>query len=288
MTEVVFEAEVRGGVMRGYRYGPDDDGAPTILAIHGVTASSRAWLALAAQLTGYRILAPDLRGRARSRDLPPPYGLRQHAEDLASLAETYDMERPVVVGHSMGAFVAVALAARIDVAGLVLVDGGFPLTMPPGVTLEQLIPQLLGPAAERLALEFPSPRAYRDHWREHPAFRTDWTPELETYLDYDLTGVAPHLRPSARIEAVTVDSGDQFGPGWYRDAMRGLRAPVTALRAPRGLLDAEPLYAPGVIDGFTADIPQLRIVEVPDVNHYTIVMTERGARGVAAEVRPLL
>ena len=144
------------------------------------------------------------------------------------------------------------------------------------------------PACRRRSDEFPSPRAYRDYWREHPAFRDDWTPELETYLDYDLTGVAPHLRPSTRIEAVTVDSGDQFGPDWYRDAMRGIRAPVTALRAPRGLLDAEPLYAPGVVDAFAADIPQLRVVEVPGVNHYTIVMAERGARAVAAEVRPLL
>ena len=85
MTDVVFEAEVRGGPMYGYRYGPDDDGAPTILAVHGVTASSRAWLSLAAELTGYRILAPDLRGRARSRDLPPPFGRSEPDPEIQDL-----------------------------------------------------------------------------------------------------------------------------------------------------------------------------------------------------------
>ena len=166
MTGSPFTAYVRGGELRGYRFGPDDDGAPTILAIHGVTASSRAFLEVAAQLSGYRILAPDLRGRARSRELPPPYGLRQHAEDLASLMQTYDMRSPVVVGHSMGAFVAVALADIADVSGLVLVDGGFPLVLPEGMALPELLQAALGPALDRLDREFASVGDYLAFWRD--------------------------------------------------------------------------------------------------------------------------
>jgi pimeloyl-ACP methyl ester carboxylesterase len=282
---VPFEAEVRGGILRGYRYGPDDDAAPTILALHGVTASSRAWLALAAELTGSRILAPDLRGRGRSRDLGAPYGLRQHAEDAAELIHTYDLLRPVVVGHSMGAFVAVALADVADVGSLVLVDGGFPLVLPEGVALPELVRVVLGPAIERLDRDFASPEDYLAFWRDHPALAADWGPQLEEYLRYDLTGAAPHLRASTRREAVMADTEDEFGPDWYRDAMRRLTMPVTALRAPRGLMNAEPLYPPGRMEEFRADIPQLQVVEVDDVNHYTIAMSERGARAVAAAIR---
>jgi pimeloyl-ACP methyl ester carboxylesterase len=288
MTGSPFTAYVRGGELHGYRFGPDDDGAPTILAIHGVTASSRAFLEVAAQLSGYRILAPDLRGRARSRELPPPYGLRQHAEDLASLMQTYDMRSPVVVGHSMGAFVAVALAEIAEVSALVLVDGGFPLTLPEGMALPELLQSALGPALDRLDREFAGVEDYLAFWREHPAMAELWNPAVEDYLRYDLDGEPPHLRASARREAVLVDSGDQFGPDWYLDAMRGLRMPVTALRAPRGLLNAEPLYAAGRMEEFRADIPQLTVVEVPDVNHYSIVMAEPGARQVADVIRSLL
>jgi hypothetical protein len=70
--------------------------------------------------------------------------------------------------------------------------------------------------------------------------------------------------------------------------MRSLRVPVAALHAPRGLLDDAPLYAPGRMEQFRAEIPQLRVVEVDDVNHYTIVMAERGASAIAAEVRAAL
>ncbi|MGN6502806.1 MAG: alpha/beta fold hydrolase [Pseudolysinimonas sp.] len=288
MTGSPFTAYVRGGELHGHRFGPDDDGAPTILAIHGVTASSRAFLEVAAELSGYRILAPDLRGRARSRELPPPFGLRQHAEDLASLMQTYDMRSPVVVGHSMGAFVAVALAEIAEVSALVLVDGGFPLLLPEGVALPEMLQSALGPALDRLDREFASVEDYLAFWREHPAMAELWNPAVEDYLRYDLVGEPPHLRPSARREAVLVDSGDQFGPEWYLDAMRGLRMPVSALRAPRGLLNAEPLYAPRRMEEFRTEIPQLAVVEVPDVNHYSIVMAPPGARQVADVIRSLL
>ena len=61
-------------------WGPAD--APPVLAVHGITASSRAWAALSRHLPEVRLLAPDLRGRGRSRDLPVSTGLRHHAADL--------------------------------------------------------------------------------------------------------------------------------------------------------------------------------------------------------------
>jgi hypothetical protein len=61
--------------------------------------------------------------------------------------------------------------------------------------------------------------------------------------------------------------------------------PVTVLRAPRGLTDAEPLYEPGVLEGCRTVVPQLEVVEVADVNHYTILFADRGASAVADAVR---
>ncbi|MHC9044748.1 alpha/beta hydrolase [Microbacterium saperdae] len=266
-------------------FGPSDAG-PALLAIHGITANGRSWETVAAHLPQHRVLAPDLRGRGRSNGLPGPYGLQQHALDLAAVLDADGGGARIVLGHSMGAFVAVALAgARPDLVDrLVLVDGGLPLALPGGVTsAEGLdIGALLGPAAQRLSMEFAADDAYLDFWRRHPAFLRDWSPAVESYARYDLDGEPPHRRPSTVPAAMLQDGAELYGPDWYVDALRSLRMPVTVLRAPRGLTDAEPLYAPGALEGFRGLVRDLMIVEVDDVNHYTILFADRGAAQVAA------
>lgn len=99
--------EVDGGPMTVGEWGPED-GTP-VLAVHGITASLAGWWLLAAALPEVRLVAPDLRGRGRSNVLPGPYGLDRHAADLEQLLDGLGLDRVVVVGHSMGAFVGVRL-----------------------------------------------------------------------------------------------------------------------------------------------------------------------------------
>jgi pimeloyl-ACP methyl ester carboxylesterase len=261
-------------------YGPPE--GAEVLAVHGITSNGRAWDTVAGLLPHHRILAPDLRGRGRSGELPGPFGLRRHADDLAELLDAGPARPRIVAGHSMGAFVAVLLAARRPglVTRLVLVDGGMPLVLPPGRTPADTA-ELLGPAAERLAMRFADEEAYLAFWRAHPAIGPYWTSEFEDYARYDLTGSAPELRASASADAMMTDGAELYGPDWYLSALAALDIPVTVLRAPRGLTDAEPLYAPGALESFRSIVPQLEIVEVPDVNHYTILFTRDGAEAVA-------
>src|SRR3546814_8475381 len=67
-----------------------------------ISASHLAWQWLAAELPDRRVIAPDLRGRGRSRDLSAPYGLRQHAVDLATVVDRLGIAHLPVVAHSMG------------------------------------------------------------------------------------------------------------------------------------------------------------------------------------------
>ena len=268
-------------------FGPDD-GMP-VLAIHGITSNSRAWAAFARHLPDVRLLAPDLRGRGRSRDLAPSSGLRTHAADLAELLDARGLGPVPVVGHSMGAFVAVALAdARPDlVSSFLLVDGGYPLPRPEGVSDAQLADAVLGPIAARLAREFPSREAYRDFWREHPAFVGAFIDDLAEYADYDLVGEEPHLRTASTREAIAADALDLFGSDWHLAALARLRLPAPLLRAPRGLLDEPGGLYPG-LPAHPPLAPTVTVVDVPDVNHYTILMTDPGAGIVADAFRSTL
>src|SRR5690625_4820689 len=123
-------------------------------------------------LPGFRIVAPDLRGRGRSNTLPGPYGMGRHADDLADLLHALGTKKVTAVGHSMGGFVAVVLSHRHPglTTRLVLADGGLPLDSPDGVDPDAIMQAVLGPAIQRLAMTFPGHSAYRECWAKHPAF----------------------------------------------------------------------------------------------------------------------
>lgn len=285
------EVAVRGGTLHTAVWGPDDPAAPVILAVHGVTASHKSWAYLAEALPQVRIIAPDLRGRGRSNQLPAPYGMTSHAQDLAAVLEELAAGPVVVVGHSMGGFASLVLADLFPerVRSLVLVDGGLPLQVPPGLSDEEVISSVLGPAAERLNATFPSREVYRSFWRQHPAFSADWGPLVDAYVDYDLTGEEPELRPATRYEAMAEDTADLHRGASLLAALDHLAVDTEVLRAPRGLLN-EPagLYAPGYLESWAAKLPTLRVTQVQDVNHYTIIMGQAGAAAVAESVRAAL
>ena len=191
MTYSTIEAPVRGGLLHAGRWSPGVDGAPVVLAVHGVTATHRSWNSVAAAAPDLDILAPDLRGRGRSRALPGPAGLHQHADDLAALLDHVGVDRAVVVGHSMGALASVVFADDHPdrVERLVLVDGGLPLYPLPGKSPEETMEVTLGPALSRLTTVFPTRAAYLDFWHQHPAFARGIDERMADYFDYDLVEV---------------------------------------------------------------------------------------------------
>src|SRR5690606_31155209 len=265
--------------------------APTVLAVHGITASHVAWALVAQALPEVRIVAPDLRGRGGSRDLPPPYGMPSHADDVAAVLDMLGVEQVVAVGHSMGAFVSLVLADRHPrkVSALVLVDGGMPLLPPPGVAPEDLASAILGPAAERLQMTFPDRVSYHAMWRTHPAFG-EWVDLTTAYVDYDLVPAQDGgLRPATRVEALHEDIRELVDGDSLLKALTNLRHPASWLVAPRGLMDeVPPLYPRSAQEHWTAQHPEVALTGVEDVNHYTIVMLPRGVQQVVPHVRAAL
>ena len=154
---VPFSIPVRGGELAGAVWEPVGDPTATVLAVHGIASSHLAWAWLADALPTVRIIAPDLRGRGRSRDLPGPWGMPQHAEDCLAALDALGVERVVAVGHSMGCFVvgAVIAAAGGRLDDVVFVDGGLPIPLPPGVTEADLPGALVGPQHGRPAHRWP-------------------------------------------------------------------------------------------------------------------------------------
>jgi lipase len=287
MTYSTFAAPVVGGDLHGGRWRPAAPVGSTVLAVHGVTASHRCWSSLALRAPNVDIVAPDLRGRGRSNGLPGPAGLRQHADDLARLLDHLGRDSVVVLGHSMGGLVSVVFAdMHADrVERLVLVDGGLPLEPLPGMTADETMEATLGPAVDRLGMTFPTRQAYQEFWRAHPAFAGGITPAMADYFDYDLVETAGGYRSGVNPDLFRDDVRSQLDPETLTPALERLSVAASFVWAPRGLLDQpEPLYPPDVVALWNARLPLLEIVEVDDVNHYTIVFDDRPLDVIAAEL----
>jgi lipase len=265
------EVPVDGGTLTIGQWGAPGDGEP-VLAIHGITASHRAWEMVAAAHPG-PVIAPDLRGRGGSGTLPGPYGITRHAADCVAVLDVLGIARATVVGHSMGGFVAAMLAHRHPerVGRLVLVDGGVPFGIPAGTDPETV----LGPAVQRLTMRFGSREEYRDYWRRHPSF-ADWNNTIESYVDYDLTGEPPELRSKVNADAVRTDYLDLLTGDEVRTACAALAEDTVFLRAERGMFDEPKALYPD------PDAIGLKVTTVPGTNHYTILLGRAGANAVAA------
>ena len=278
------DVRVAGGLLATYRLGASGPGAPLVLAIHGITSTSRTWLAVARALDDRAaLLAVDLRGRGRSSGLPGPCGLDVHVRDMIAVLDDAGLERAVVVGHSLGAYIASRLATRHSdrVSRLVLVDGGLSIPESEGADPDEFIARFLGPTFERLAMTFTDVAAYQDWWARHPAVanadveRSD----LDAYAAHDLVGTPPRLHSGITAEVVRDDGLDLFGDP---DALR-LDVPALFLAAPRGMVDdPNPMQPLTDVQAWAAEDPdRRRAVLVPDTNHYSIAWGARGARAVA-------
>lgn len=283
MKYETFDVAVAGGDLRVARWG--DPSHPAVFAIHGVTANHTSWAIIAEELEGRACLvAPDLRGRGRSGGLPGPHGMGSHASDLIAVADHLGLDEFPLAGHSMGAYVAASTAARHPdrVSSVLLIDGGIPLPVPPGLTVDQLLQAIIGPAMARLSMTFESPAAYREYWRVHPALAEDWGPAIEAYVDYDLVKDGDVYRSSVSIDAVRGDSEDMLLTDSGADFAK-VKCPIGLLRAPRGLFNEEtPLISEAMVAdavGAASDLQDLGMI--PDVNHYTLSLSKLGAQFVA-------
>lgn len=126
--------EVNGANLYVSDRGPSrDTGDPALVFLHYFGASHRAWNGVVGQLEArYRCIAPDLRGFGDSSAPPSGYAVRDYAADVDELIRVLELNRYVLVGHSMGGKFAMALAARrpAGLEGLVLVDPSPPTPEP--------------------------------------------------------------------------------------------------------------------------------------------------------------
>jgi pimeloyl-ACP methyl ester carboxylesterase len=115
--------------------------SPPIVLIHGAGQNLISWPPGIRRLPGERILAVDLPGHGKSEGLGRN-SIKAYAESLHGFLDSLDIEKAVVVGHSMGG--GIALQFTLDfpdrVSGLGLISTGARLPVSKDLMEEMLIP----------------------------------------------------------------------------------------------------------------------------------------------------
>ncbi|HJT37940.1 MAG TPA: alpha/beta hydrolase [Actinomycetota bacterium] len=287
-TPQMFSVPVDGGRLNVAKWG---DRGPVVWAAHGITANYLMWQPVADLIAGeVQLVAPDLRGRGDSGKLPGPYGMAAHVRDAIATLDAMRIDDAVIVGGSMGGYVAVLLAAqhpdRVRAVGLC--DGGVALPVPDGIDPDEMLKVTLGPTMDRLDMTFDSLDDYVAFWRKHPALADEWNEYIQAYVVYDYeTTPDGTIKTKVSKDAIVADGRDLLTNKAVHECISDIKAPVWLLRAPRGLLNQpQPLISDDMLAVWRGDrLPQLEDEMLSDINHFTLFLTDPGAKAIAERIR---
>ena len=215
---------LRGGGWLSFR--EQTGQGPTVVLLHGFTDQAESFRLIAPHLAGRHLVMPDFRGHGGSvRDNLA--GLSTFVSDIEDMAEVMGLTDTVLVGHSMGALVAISLASgRLKPKGLVVISG----------SLQPASPELTRIAARFAALSLPLqtdnpfldewyaccnavPRQFLDSLRSTCAAmrQQDWASCLAILANADLRDLAQ------RVEVPTLVVAGDLDPIFSADHRDNLR-----------------------------------------------------------------
>jgi pimeloyl-ACP methyl ester carboxylesterase len=266
----VIDASIMAGEIELHYVQWGEQGTPLVCA-HGLTANAFYFQALAEELAReHRVIAYDLRGRGRSAQPEHGYSVPIHANDLAKLINALALERPVVLGHSLGAMIALYFAAHYPdkLSKLILVDGGAPL---PWQNIETQ-PAWLTAAINRLGVSVPSFEEYIQRQKAAPFLGPYWNEYIETYFQHDVRQRSDgSVISRCYREGILEDSlnSDEARP---EAQWAGVQVPTLILRAGQGLLfEDDQLLTEATAHTIHEAIPGSQFVNFPHLNHYTLL-----------------
>jgi pimeloyl-ACP methyl ester carboxylesterase len=223
------------------------DHAQPLILLHGIGSRGISWLPILEPLSArFQLVVPDLRGHGDSDKPSTGYLVSDYVADLDALIAALRLRRPVIVGHSLGALIALAWAARHpdEAAGIVLED-------PP------LRPDPQAPARLDgwLALaQTPVDEVARRFKQEHP----DWSDEACWRRARSITGTAPAVFTEMREVA---ERGEAFVPFEQ----------LSAVQSPILLVHGEPMAGsathPRDVERISAIAPRAKAVQIAQGGH---------------------
>ena len=243
---------------------------PPILLLHGLASATHIWNLVAPLLAGrgYSVTALDQRGHGESDKPASGYDYETIIADDIDVILALAIEKPVIVGHSWGASVALQYGATYPerVTALVLVDGATnQLSQRPGWTREQALIDLAPPRFAGTPRE-----TFLSYFKSGPLGK-QWSPELEESVLHivqlrDDDTVAPRLDFENHLQIIAA-MWDQPTVELYSYVRRPLKL-IVAEQFPT-TEEQQTFYARRNegIARIQSILPSVQVVRMPDTIH---------------------
>jgi pimeloyl-ACP methyl ester carboxylesterase len=239
-------------------------GGPDVILIHGMNSHREIWNATADALDGrhrvYLVQINGFAGIASQGNAEGPVSAPV-ADEIARYIEEKGLERPAVIGHSMGGTIGLMLAARHpDAIGKLMVVDMFPFlgAMFGAQTGEAAAPIADGVRAQMLAA---------------PA------PARQQLITQTIEGMVATESARPRIVQHAMDSDLNVNANAFRELIAtDLRAEIANIRAPLRVLYVIPPQAPispaqydAYFHASYAGAPQAQLVKIDNSRHFVMI-----------------
>ncbi|OLO42213.1 hypothetical protein BTR23_03035 [Alkalihalophilus pseudofirmus] len=236
----------------------------TIFAIHGLTGNFNSLSFYADALSKeYRVISYDLRGRGNSSPADADTSIYTHTEDALQLIEAINIEKPILLGYSMGAFISAMVASKMkDIEALILLDGA-------GKTAPEKR-ELIKPSIGRLGKAYESQEAYVDEVKTiFSSLGVEWGPRLELTAKYEIKEENGVWKHKSSPEAIEQDF-ESFYTFESKSFFPSIQCKTLLFTAKEGLGANPPLFDD---ETYVDTIKYANNLETIDTscNHYTLV-----------------
>ena len=225
-------------------------GNPALVLVHGLGSRGVSWWPVIDALVAYfHLYVIDLRGHGASGKPEQGYAVETFAGDLQGVLEALELDRPAIMGHSLGGLTTLNWASQhpTGAAALILED-------PPLHTQPDILPAFDGWI--QLA-SLPPEQAAAWYQQENP----DWTPEECQRRAESITGTALGVFTDLReASAQALERGEtDHTPG-----LAGILTPALLLR---GNPDLGGMATQEDAERFREFLPHGEVVEILEAGH---------------------
>ena len=251
--------EINGLHLHYTRTGGDK---PPLVLAHGFSEDGLVWTALAEELEdAYDVIMPDARGHGQSDAAVNGLGTAELASDLHSIISSLGLDKPAVLGHSMGGMTTLALAGLYpDVPGAIVVEDGMPFEM------RRATPENEG-AGDGLRAYFETIKG-KNHaelmaWRRIQS--PNWSEtDVRTFADAKIRLNPQTLAPFMSRDAGASNARDTASPLDWPTLLRQIRCPALLIT---GDPELGAMVSASQAAALQEQVPTLRVAHIANASH---------------------